>query len=370
MIEVIQSWLNSGQAVAVAGMILRPRAGGDTALTPVVIESRDAFVCFLIDDNANGWVLKRFCPGCEPDANYLEAIETLVPRKPGFESGFGRRVVKISSISPDGYCTQEFQNSLNGAVLMPQVISPTWAELLDSIREGSRSLSRVERLLLCQKLSQAVDWLESTGIAHRDLSDGNVMIDPINIEVHLVDWDGLYHRGLAMPANTSCGSRGYLAPFVKLNGPAEGDLTWRDKADRFALAALNSELLLMREGLPRVGGHGLFDQDDINNRSGKTVIEVRNGLRYTFPAASQLLEAALTARSFEECPGPLDWIDFATRQLDNNSESIWGEGASPDEETQSIYDAPYQPHFVEINRTAFVQLNREAFVRLLQRRRH
>ena len=370
MTDVIQAWLNSGQAAAVAGTILQPRAGGDAALTPVVIESRDAFVCFLIDDNANGWVLKRFCPGREPDANYLEAIETLVPRKPGFESGFGRRVVKSSSISPDGYCTQEFQNWLNGAVLMPQVLSPTWAELLDSIREGSRSLSRVERLLLCQKLSQAVDWLESTGIAHRDLSDGNVMLDAVNVEVHLVDWDGLYHPGLEMPVNTACGSRGYLAPFVKLNDLAEADLTWREKADRFALAILNSELLLVKEGTRRVGGHGLFDQDDIYNRLGKTVIEVRNGLRHAFPAACPLLEAALAARGFDECPSPRDWIDFAARELDNNNQSIWDEDASRSEEAESIYDAPYQPHFVEINKAAFVKLNREAFVRPLQRRRH
>lgn len=370
MSDAIQSWLNSGQAAVVAGMLLRPRAGGDAALTPLVIETRDAFVYFLIDDNANGWVLKRFCPGREPDPDYVDAIETLVPRKPGFESGFERRVVNSSTISPDGYCTQEFQNFLTGAVLMPQVISPTWAELLGSIREGNRSLSRVERLLLCQKLSRAVDWLEATGLAHRDLSDGNVMIDPVNVEVHLVDWDGLYHPGLEMPANTPCGSRGYLAPFVKLNGPAEADLMWREKADRFAVAILNSELLLMREGTRRVSGHGLFDQDDIHNRSGKTVIEVRNGLRHAFPAACELLEAALAARGFEECPSPLDWIDFATRELDNNNQNIWDEDASRGEEAESVYGAPYQPHFVEINKAAFVKLNREAFVRPLQRRRY
>jgi serine/threonine protein kinase len=316
---------------------------------------------YLVDDDDNGWVLKKFFRETEPDNAYVEAIQAMIPEKTGFESGFGRKVLRTSSVSSLGYAHPDFQDWIDGTILMPQVTSPTWAELSVSIREGSAVLSRVERLLLCQKLSEMVGWLESAGLAHRDLSSTNIMMDVLNIEIHLIDWDSLYHSTLEMPPNTSCGTQGYIAPFVKDSGAAEVRASWQESADRFALAMLNVEL--------RVIGAGLsiremsIDQDELQNRAGKRLESVRTNLRHISPTAVELLDAAITARSFAECPSPTDWIELAETELASSGQNTWDRESSAAVDEEKIYAADYEPHFVEINGSAFVKIDRRAFVK-------
>jgi serine/threonine protein kinase len=327
---------------------------------PLTARGEQASAYYLIDDNDKGWVLKKFFPETQPDDIYVDAIQTLIPGKPGFESGFEREVLRSSSVSGSAYVQADFKTWIDGSILMPEVMAITWAELSGSIRQEYTVLSKVERLLLCQKLAEVVGWLEASGLAHRDLSSANVMMDTLSIEIHLIDWDSLYHATLEMPANMTCGTDGYIAPFVKDDGAGNAGATWQENSDRFALAMLNVELLTARAGASFSGG--LIEQGELQNRAGKGIEAVRDSLRHTFPVAVEFLDAALTARSFADCPSPSDWIDLAETELANSSQTTWERESSPEPEVDSIYAAEYEPHFVKVNESAFVKIDQRAFV--------
>lgn len=314
MEDEIQTWLRSGEYALLDGIALAPRSAGPLPTAPLVNESEEGFAYFLIDRTGRGWVLKKFVAGQEPHPAYVDGIQTLVPKRQGFESGFDRKILRSSSVSRTAFWNREFQAWIDGTVLMPQVLSPAWSEFADSIRDGSKALSTVERLLLCRNLSEMVGCLESAGVAHRDLSTNNVLIDPANMELHFIDWDNLYHAALTMQSQATFGTNGYIAPFVR-SGMENLHLTWREKSDRFALAVLNSEFLVIKAGSLRVEDGGLLEQNDINKRFGGTLFEVREALCHTFPVAVRLFDVAFDAGGFAECPSPADWIRSANMCL-------------------------------------------------------
>jgi serine/threonine protein kinase len=368
MVDVIQSWLGSGEYAVLNDTVVKPCRLDEMSPAPLMARGKQGSAYYLIDDQGESWILKKFFPETQPDNAYLETIQALVPRRPGFESGIERQVLRSSSVSGLGYSETEFLAWVEGAILMPQVMSPTWSEVAASIREGSAGLSRVERLLLCQKLSEMVGWLESAGLAHRDLSSTNVMLDSLNVEVHLIDWDSLYHASLEMPVNTTLGTDGYIAPFITTDGIEDPGATWQQNSDRFGLTVLNVELLLTTAG-PSLSG-SLPLQEDSPNPSGRSLDEARERLRRSFPAAVEFLNATLAARSFAECPSPSEWIELTEKELSTSEQTTWDEANAPAVEAASRYAADYEPHFVAVNTSAFVRINHAAFVRAPAARRH
>jgi serine/threonine protein kinase len=336
-----------------------PRRVDEMSLVPLVKKGEQGLVYHLVDEKGGAWALKKFFPETDPGETYSHAVRNLIPAKRGFESGFERQVLEPFSLAREAYADLELAAWIDGAVLMPGVSAPTWADLVVSIHEGA-TLSKVERLLLCQKLSEQIGWLESVGLAHRDVSRTNVLVDSLNIEIHLIDWDSLYHPLLPMPANAVCGTKGYLAPFLKFAEGQDAQTTWLENSDRFALAILSVELLIIGASLPPAPE--LISQNDLYHRSGRDLRAVREALRHTLPAAGKLFEAALAARSFAECPRPSDWIAATETELTNKSQSVWEEEIPSVAETQTIYAEDYAPHFVKINRSALVQIDQTAFV--------
>jgi serine/threonine protein kinase len=280
-----------------------------------VTPEEEGFAYFLVDNVGRGWILKKFLPEQEFDPAYTRAIKALIPALPGFESGFQRKVLKSSGASSVGFCNREFREWIDGTILMPQVVAPSWAELAEAIRNGAVRLSGSERLLLCRNLSELVAGLEVASLAHRDLSSKNVLLNHKSAQVHFVDWDSLYHASLTMPANTSSGTNGYSAPFVRRKGRKLFYLTWREKADRFALSILNSEFLAIREGSACFEEGGLLRQSDIDHRHGPTLFEMREALNQSFAEALHLFDQAIDASDFVDSPSPSDWIRFALGQL-------------------------------------------------------
>jgi hypothetical protein len=369
MIDVMQAWLRAGRQATLDGIALMPRRAESMSAAPLFTTGAQGSAYYLVDDSDRGWVLKKFSAGWQPGAAYTEAVQTLVPREAGFEAGFERMVLKSSSVSAADYCDAEFRSWLDGAILMRQVAAPTWAESAASIKDGATVLPKVERLFLCRKLSEKVEWLEAGSLAHRDLSCTNLMLDALNVDVHLIDWDSLYHPTLTPPPNAACGTRGYAAPFAKVDGVDEAGLTWCEGADRFALTILNAEILTMNTDSTLTGYGGLFEQEDLDRRSGRSVLDVRNSLRRAFPAAVKLLEEALIATRFEECPAPSRWIEFVHAESPNSAGEVWGMETEPDEDFRPLYPQEYEPHFVGFNRAAVVQVDKRVFVKAPSGRR-
>jgi len=111
-----------------------------------------------------------------------------------------------------------------------------------------------------------------------------------------------------MPANTTYGTEGYIAPFVKKSGAPDPRVTWRPRADRFSMTLLNAEFLCMEAGTPLRNEGGMFEQSELYAGGGPQTAHILDRLRRDFPGADALLEKALGAQSFDDCPSPAEWL--------------------------------------------------------------
>jgi len=102
--------------------------------------------------------------------------------------------------------------------------------------------SLLTRLQIAVRLARAVRRLHMAGLAHADLSNKNVLIDPKGGDACIIDIDSLVVPGIAPPA--VLGTPGYIAPEVMAGRAQPGIAT-----DRHALAVLLYELLLQRHPL-------------------------------------------------------------------------------------------------------------------------
>ncbi|HXQ35174.1 MAG TPA: hypothetical protein VN843_14255, partial [Anaerolineales bacterium] len=338
------------------------------ATVPAMLAGDQGTTYQLLDSSDDKWMLKKFAPEWEPAADYVAAIQSFVPTRSQFESGSGRMVLTEASAETSSYQTPEFLSWIAGTILMPHVAGFTWGELIRSITEGTRKLSKIERLLLCNRLSEAVDLLEASGLSHRDLSSSNVIIDPLNVEVSLIDWDSLYHKSFNQQPNATAGTDGYVAPFARTNGTVDPQRTWQERADRFALALLNTELLTVHSESKPYLDRGLFDQAELNARAGQTLFRIKNRLKQLSPRAATLLESALNAASFDLCPSPVDWLAVIDQEMKKGAESVWSEEEI--EDSVPTFMPKYEPHFVEIDKAAFVTIDPGVFVKAPGRRQH
>ena len=102
--------------------------------------------------------------------------------------------------------------------------------------------SLLTRLQIGVRLARAVRRLHMAGLAHADLSNKNVLVDPKGGDACIIDIDSLVVPGVAPPS--VLGTPGYIAPEV-LAGKAQPSIA----TDKHALAVLLYELLLQRHPL-------------------------------------------------------------------------------------------------------------------------
>jgi serine/threonine protein kinase len=305
--DVAQMWLLSKRRASIEGVDLLPQENLFLKGNPLVIARGQAQAFYLHDANKRVWILKKFLPGRNPDAQYIKAIQALIPPQTGFESGYQRRVLSQASVAGASLPTQDFSAWLENTILMPLVKGSDWAYIADKVRDGSISLTPEQRLLLCRNLSEKVRVLENNNLSHRDLSSTNVFIDTHTWDVHLIDWDSIYHPGLSIPPNTTFGTNGYIAPFVRVNGKEDSRITWTRAADRFSMAVLNIEFLSVGRNSPLTGDGGLFNQDEIYNLGGRGIDIISGDLQRNFSNALGMFDRLLRAKNFDECPCPDEW---------------------------------------------------------------
>lgn len=306
--DAAQVWLLLRRLVPLEGIELLPQENMYLKGTPLIVARGQAQAFYLDDATGRVWILKKFLPGRNPDARYIQAIQSLVPRHAGFESGYQRRVLSQASVPTSALPSADFAQWIEHTILMPLVKGSDWAYVADRVREGTLTLSPEQRLLMCRKLSQKVKLLEAGGLSHRDLSSTNIFVETRTGDTHLIDWDSLYHPNLSIPPNTTFGTNGYIAPFVRVNGMEDAHVTWSPSADRFSMAALNVEFLTVEQHSPLTGDGGMLDQDELYQRGGRGIDKIARGLRQNFPGALGLFERVLRAASFDQCPSPDEWI--------------------------------------------------------------
>lgn len=315
--DEVEKWLRSGKFAQIGDIEVRLREHPKMKGIPLSIQRGQAEAFYLSGKDGQKWILKKFLPARTPDRQYLQSICGILPQVRSFLSGTDRRILSISSLVKNGYSyySADLANWMDGTVLMPKIDGLDWAAVADEIRGDRISLEEEHRMALCLNQSELVAALESAGCSHRDLSSGNVFIETRDWSVHLIDWDSVYHSSLSMPANTTCGTSGYTAPFVWRNGDVDLRTTWHPQADRFSLAILNVEFLTMCSGAPLTAEGGMFDQDELRARRGNGLNTMFKMLASEYPEAVPLLEQALQAENYDECPSPDDWVAFSERAL-------------------------------------------------------
>jgi serine/threonine protein kinase len=305
--DVAQVWLLSKKRASIEGIDLLPEENVYLRGNPLVVARGQAQAFYLRDAAKRVWILKKFLPGRNPDAQYVKAIQALVPPHTGFESGYQRKVLSRASVAASSLPAADFSAWLENTILMPRVEGSDWAYIADKVREGKIRLTPEQRLLLCRNLSEKVGILESNRLSHRDLSSTNIFIDTNTWDVHLIDWDSLYHPSLTIPPNTTYGTNGYIAPFVRVNGTEDARITWASGADRFSMAVLNIEFMTVEQNSAVTGDGGLLNQDEIYNLGGSGISKITGDLRRNFSDALGLFDRTLRAKNFDECPAPDEW---------------------------------------------------------------
>lgn len=101
------------------------------------------------------------------------------------------------------------------------------------------------RMQICTRLARAVRRMHSAGLAHSDLSNKNVLIDPKSGDMTVIDIDTLVVPGIAPPA--VLGTRGYIAPecLADVTGGTQPSV----RTDKHSMAVLFYEILLNRHPL-------------------------------------------------------------------------------------------------------------------------
>lgn len=305
--DVAQMWLISKRRASIEGIDLLPQENIYLKGNPLVVARGQAQAFYLHDETKRVWILKKFLPGRNPDAQYIKAIQSLIPQHPGFESGYQRKVLSRASVAGATLPAADFSAWIENTILMPLVQGSDWAYIADKVRDGTIHLTPEQRLLMCRNLSEQVSILESNDLSHRDLSSTNIFIDTNTWNVHLIDWDGIYHPSLIMPPNTTSGTNGYIAPFVRVKGTEDARTTWMRGADRFSMAVLNIEFLSVERNSPVTGDGGLLDQDEIYNLGGSGINKIIGALQRDYSNARGLFDRILRAGNFNECPSPDEW---------------------------------------------------------------
>ncbi len=311
MSTVLDRWLKSSKPAEINSHMLRPLQNPSLSGTVLGVERGQAQAYFVEDEKQRTWVIKKFLQGRDPGISYLQSIAGVLPTHPALVVGTERRVLSSDDLgnADRSYHDQGLADWLNGAVLMPAAVGEAWSSLADDLREGDITLPLDARLALACELANVIHTLEKSECSHRDLSSGNVFVNLKGNQIALIDFDGVYHDSLARPSSTTAGTEGYIPSFVWKGENPDVTNTYTACADRFALAVLVAELIVMDRDSPLFGDGGLLDQSDIRARRGKSINHLTERLNKSYRPFTPLFEKTLNAKSFEGCPTPRDWIN-------------------------------------------------------------
>ena len=312
MLEDIEHWLHSKKPIELNGIQCFAKEHPIYRGKPLCVQKGQAVALFLYTQHSQEFILKKFLQGKTPDTSYLQNISTVLPQHPSFAAGIERVALSSSDLKKTRGCHYKpsLASWISNTILMPRIQGSGWNVVADAIRDKSIVLTAEQRLMLCRHLIELVQLLKKHGCAHRDLSCGNVFIDTATCEISLIDFDSLYHPKLAMPSTTTCGSEGYTAPFVWEHNTPNTLTTWCDMADTFALSVLIVEFLLLDHHAPLAGDGGMFEQEDLRNRSGRTIDIARRKLQATYPSALPLFETVIHSKCYQDCPSPEKWMQW------------------------------------------------------------
>src|ERR1019366_2887717 len=255
----------------------------------------------VADKKRRRWGLKVFFAKIRTQA-ILQSTEQL-RRFEGYE---GLMAAHRRGVTP-GEGDAKTSLPLHYAVLMPWVPGRTWYDCLQSAEsQGTIHNVKVARDLAIRFL-RVMEQLESSGVAHTDISAGNVTVEHKSKDTQLIDLEDMYLPQAPKPVNLHHGTPGY-------SHPAE-TITWRPSGDRYATAVLTAELLLTsHDTLARMASSSGFFTD--NRRNPDAQLRFRQAEPYlgeVAPGFSKLFAQVWESTSLDACPKIRDLLESVNR---------------------------------------------------------
>lgn len=315
--DIANVWLQSGLPASIRGARLTPIIHPRYENLAHREEGEQGEAYHLVQEtHKREWILKKFKADRQLEHKHLVAIRSLVPRGISCMAAAKRLILAPEDLKAgdDLYSSPELAQWLQDTVLMPSVPGKSWNEVIVEIRKGVRTIPLFHRVGFAQSLANTVGALEDNGCAHRDLSQHNIFLDLQEYIVYLVDWDSLFHGSLSFHKSTPVGTEGYIAPWVRDKYEKwDARKSWNRKGDRFALAILIAELLLVDKDAPSYYDGALFSQEMYFNPGNPHLLRAREALAGFGESSGDLFYQALTATSYDDCPAPARWEEALSR---------------------------------------------------------
>lgn len=214
--------------------------------------ARRAAVYQLVADDGQPYALKVF-KAAYRTPRVAEGVVRLHP----FATLPGLQVCDRSVLTPERHpgLIAEFPD-LAYAVLMPWVAGDTWQECVLM----PLAIDQRQSWFYAHSLARALDAMEQRQIAHCDLSAPNLILQPQNNQIALIDVEDLYAPGMPRPESPPAGSDGYAHKTVQHG-------VWCAEADRFAGAVLFAEMLGWHQADVRQRAYGehYFDPAELQS---------------------------------------------------------------------------------------------------------
>jgi|GEM_PF-2294394 len=192
------------------------------------------------------------------------------------------------------------------AVLMHWIDGPTWMEVV----LGKRALTPRESLALARALAEVLAEMEERGLAHGDLSGGNVILPALAAKtaaapspVELVDVEEMYSSELDRPTVLPGGSPGYAHRTAPTG-------LWGPEADRFSGAVLLAEMLGWCDPEVRAAAWGeqYFSPEEMQEECHQLNLLSRVLRERWGDSVAGLLERAWRSDLLRDCPTFTEWL--------------------------------------------------------------
>lgn len=260
---------------------------------PFAQQAGRAVVHQLRDGKGEYFALKVFKKQYR-DPSLVDAAQNLS----NVENFEGLRAARRRIVLPSDPAAQRYRN-LQYAMLMSWIHGTTWFDVLGRAQNEGYCLHQLVAIRLCNRFLEVMEGLEAAGVAHTDISPGNVTVELSVHDVQLLDLEDMYMPGALSPSQPSMGSDGY-----RHRSGDEGETFWRAEGDRYAAAVLAAEMLiLVQPKLARKATQEGFFIDHCGTSQGMSRFEeAQVWLEEIAPGFASVFERSWFAGSLKECP--------------------------------------------------------------------
>lgn len=262
-------------------------------------EAGRAVVYQIKDAKSRAWALKVFFKKFQSE-QVIESTKHLQK----VENYEGLMAASRRVVLPNDQDAQKYE-ALHYAVVMRWVPGRTWFDLLEMGTTNAPIHQLPNARRLTERFLKIMEQLESSGIAHTDISAGNVTVEHFAKDTQLLDLEDMYLPRAPRPRATTSGTPGYSHADVERRHAVDPRYsTWQAAGDRYAAAILAAELLLMsEEGMAREaesGGYFTGHRDDPKAQTRFRTAE--SYLQQVAPNFCKLFVHAWTSDQLTSCP--------------------------------------------------------------------